>query len=155
MIPTIDGLFLTQQCYMCNLLTKTNMDGAKTVATPLLTTTKLSLARGSAQIDATEFRRVISALQYLSFITLDISFIVNKFAQLIHQPSSIHWKATKRLLRYLKNTVNHGLHLCFSSSIALKAYSNVDWTRNLDDRKSTTAYLIFIGSNLIFWCIRK
>ena len=87
------------------------MDGAKEVQTPLATTGSLQLHDGSPPADATEYRRTIGALQYLAFTRPDITFAVNKLAQFMHKPSSTHWVATKRLLRYLKHTIHHGLLL--------------------------------------------
>jgi hypothetical protein len=57
----------------------------------------------------------------------------------------------KRILRYLKHTITHGLLLkCIPSSI-LQAFSDVDWAGFLDDRKFTRAYCVFIGSNFDSW----
>lgn len=61
-IPKIDGLFLTQQSYVRDLLNRTHIDGVKIVTTPLSTTTKLTLADGSPSVDATKFQCVIGAL---------------------------------------------------------------------------------------------
>jgi hypothetical protein len=77
------------------------MDGAKDVTIPLSTSVSLKLNDGSAVVNPTEYRKVIGALQYLSLTRPDISFAVNKLSQFMHCPSTIHWTATKRLLRYL------------------------------------------------------
>lgn len=126
------------------------MEGAKTIATPLLTSVELQLANGSPSVDSTEFHRVINALQYFSYTRPNISFIiVNKLPQFMHSSSSTHWQVTKRLLRYLKNIVRHGILLCRSSPIHLHAFLDANWAINPNDRTSITAYLIFFGSNLI------
>ncbi|KAJ9702853.1 hypothetical protein PVL29_004548 [Vitis rotundifolia] len=54
-IPTKDGLFLTQHKYIQDILAKTSMDGAKDVTTPLSTLVSLQLANGSPSIDSTEY----------------------------------------------------------------------------------------------------
>jgi hypothetical protein len=77
------------------------MDGAKDVTTPLSTSVSLKLNDGSAAVNPTEYCKVIGALQYLSLTRPDISFAVNKLSQFMHCSSTIHWTATKRLLRYL------------------------------------------------------
>jgi len=59
------------------------------------------------------------------------------------------------LLRYLKGTIHHGLSFTRSSSITLSAFSDSDWAGNLDDRTSTTAYILFLGGNVIFWASCK
>ncbi|KAF5462813.1 hypothetical protein F2P56_018789 [Juglans regia] len=154
-ILTTEGLFLTQQKYVQDLLDRTCMDGAKYMTTPLSTSVKLHLGDGSPPVDCTEFRRIISALQYLSFTRPNISFAVNKLAQFMHNPSSIHWQATKSLLRYLTHIVQHSILLQQSSPIQLRAFLYADWVGNQDDRTSTTAYLLFLGSNFISWRTRE
>ena len=128
---------------------------AKSVSTPLPTDHDLKLLYGTALTDATEFRQVIGALQYLSFTRPDIAFAVNKLAQFMHRPMTGHWSLAKRLMQYLRGTISHGLLLCRDSPISLHAYSNADWVDNKDDRTFTSAYVIFLGSNVISWCSRK
>jgi hypothetical protein len=79
-IPTKEGLFLTQHKYIRDMLSKTSMDGAKDVTTPLSTLVSLKLADGSSSVDSTEYRKVIGALQYLSLTRPNISFAVNKLS---------------------------------------------------------------------------
>jgi hypothetical protein len=154
-IPTQNGLFLTQHKYIRDLLARTCMDGAKDVTTSLSTSVSLKLNDGSAAVNPTEYRKVIGALQYLSLTRPNISFAVNKLSQLMHCPSTIHWTATKQLLRYLKNTIFHGISIQKNVNPPLTCYSDADWAGNLDNRSSTSAYLIMLGSNLLFWSSRK
>ncbi|RVX10738.1 Retrovirus-related Pol polyprotein from transposon RE2 [Vitis vinifera] len=77
-IPTHAGLFLSQHQYICDLLSTTNMLGAKDVSTPLSTTAFLKLFDGTAPVDSTDFRRVIGSLQYLSLTQPDISFALTR-----------------------------------------------------------------------------
>ncbi|WKA01767.1 hypothetical protein VitviT2T_020032 [Vitis vinifera] len=79
-ISTKSGLFFSQHKYIRNLLSKTNMIGAKDVSTPLSTTTSLKLVDGTSSTNSTEFRSVIGALQYLSLTRPDISFSINKLS---------------------------------------------------------------------------
>ena len=154
-IPCSTGLFLSQQQYITDLLHRTKMFDAKPVATPLPSDNSLKLIDGTSLTDATEFRQVIGALQYLSFTRPDIAFAVNKLAQFMHRPTTGHWSLAKRLLRYLRGTLGLGLVLRRDSSMVLHAFSDADWAGNLDDRSSTSAYVVFLGSNAISWCSRK
>jgi histone deacetylase 1/2 len=150
-IPTTDGLFLSQHKYIHDILCKTNMLGAKEVSTTLSTTTTLQLIDGTSSVDITEFRSVLSGLQYLSLTRPDILFAVNKLSQFMHKPTTTHWTAVKRLLRYLKHTIYHGIHIQKSCRFNLMTYTNADWAGNYDDRSSTSAYICFLGSNQISW----
>jgi hypothetical protein len=69
-------------------------------------------------------------------------------------PTSVHWTAAKRVLRYLKGTLDFGLHYT-KGSFTLHGFCDSDWAGNPDDRRSTTGYGIFFGSNLISWSAKK
>jgi hypothetical protein len=73
----------------------------------------------------------------------------------MHRPLKPHWQAVKHILRYLKHTPSHGLLLHRTSNTKLQAYSDADWAGCQDDRCSTGAFCVFIGSNLISWSSRK
>ena len=73
----------------------------------------------------------------------------------MHQPSITHWIAVKRILRYLHGTLQEGLFFSSSSSFEIHAYSDADWAGCADDRRSTSGYCIFLGSNIISWSAKK
>ena len=116
---------------------------------PISSTHTLSQFVGDAFDDPTLYRSIVGALQYLAITRLDIFFTVNKVCQFMHCPTIPHWTVVKRILRYLKNTIHHGLLLRRSSSLSLNAYSDADWASCLDDRKSIGVFCIFLGPNLI------
>nr|CAD1833555.1 unnamed protein product [Ananas comosus var. bracteatus] len=147
----MQGLFLTQHKYISDILDGTKMLGAKDVVNLLLTSCSLSRHDGFPPTNATAYRKVVSALQYLSITRPDIAFTVNKLSQFMHQLSALHWIAVKRILRYLKSTINYGLHLKCYSNLLLHAYSNADWADDKDDRTSTSVYIVLLGTNRISW----
>lgn len=61
--------------------------------------------------DSTLYRKVAGTLQYLTVTHPDLSFVVNKMCQYMHAPTDDHWVALKRILRYVKGTLDHGLLL--------------------------------------------
>lgn len=61
----------------------------------------------------------------------------------------------KRILRYLKATINYGLHIKASNNYNLTGYADADWASDSDDKKSTTEYCIFMGNNIVSWCSKK
>lgn len=146
-----EGLFLSQHKYTVDMLRKFKMDGAKPVSTPM--SSKLPTLQGST--DATEYRSAIGGLQYLTLTRPDIAFTVNKLAQHMATPLASHWDAVKRLFRYLKGSLHHGLLLQRSSSLNLTAFTDSDFGGDLTDGKSTSAYIVFLGSNPISWRSRK
>lgn len=154
-IPTSSGNFLSQHRYIRDLLQKFDMEGAKPSPTPLSSTAVLQLHDGTSSTDATEFRRIIGGLQYLNLTRPDLSYCINKLSQFMHKPTSLHLQHLKRILRYIKLTINHGLMLHKTAANNLLAYSDADWGGNNDDRTSTSAYIIFFGGNPISWLSRK
>lgn len=73
----------------------------------------------------------------------------------MHQPTTSHWAATKRILRYLQGTLTYGLTFHSAPSLTIDAYSDADWAGSLDDRRSTSGYCIFLGNNLVSWSAKK
>jgi len=150
-IQTATGLFLSQHKYIVELLERTKIIDAKAVLTPLSTTISLNKDNGSPSTDATFYRSVVCSLQYLSMTRPDIAFFVNKLAQFMQRPTTTHLTALKRIMRYLKGTIFHGLLLQKPTSSALIAYSDADWAGNKDGYTSTSAHLVYYGPNLISW----
>ncbi|XP_068314888.1 uncharacterized mitochondrial protein AtMg00810-like [Pyrus communis] len=124
------------------------MADAKPLTTPAAPGCKLSLYEGEPFPDGTRFRSVVSALQYLLFTCPDIAFAVNQVCQYMHSPTTSHWAAVKRILRYLKGTHDHAL-VYTPSSLELTAFADADYAGDPDDRRSTGGYCIFLGDNLI------
>ncbi|XP_071683505.1 uncharacterized protein [Lolium perenne] len=152
-----NGLLLTQEKYANDLLQKIGMQGCKSAPTPLSSTEQLSLTDGTplGSDDSTQYRSVVGGLQYLTLTRPDLAYSVNKVCQYLHAPTTEHWTAVKRILRYVKDTVNTGITFVKSSSTFLSAFSDADWAGSIDDRRSTGGFAIFVGPNLVSWSARK
>jgi hypothetical protein len=68
--------------------------------------------------EATQHRKIVSGLQYLTLIQPDLSVVVNKVCQYLHEYRSSHWPAIKRILGYVRFTIDSG-HQFRSSSYVL------------------------------------
>lgn len=157
-VQTVEGgLALCQRKYILDLLKKANMANSKPCITLMATTEKLSKQYGTplSSIEATRYRSVVGALQYLTLTRPDISYSVNKVCQFLHSPTEAHWTAVKRILRYLQGTSSYGLLLRRSPSVMLSAFSDADWAGCPDDRRSTGGHVVFLGGNLVAWNSRK
>jgi len=141
-----NGLHLSQEKYATDLVKKAGLQGCKPSPTPLSSSEKLSLTEGQplGQDDSTRYRSLVGALQYLTLTRPDISFAVNKVCQFLHAPTTVHWTAAKRIVRYVKNTLNIGLNFSKSSSTLLSAFSDSNWAGCLDDRRSTGGFAVFL-----------
>lgn len=77
--------------------------------------------------DVTSYRRLIGSLQHLALTRPDISFALNKLAQHMQHPTDITMQAAKRVLRYLKGTIDHGLQLSQNLSPSIEGFCDSDW----------------------------
>jgi hypothetical protein len=152
---TTDGILLSQRRYILDILQRPKMADAKPICTLMATSTHLSTYDGETFSDPTLYRNTVGALKYLAITRPDIAFTVNRLSQFMHNPLLAHWQSTKRLMRYLKQTVDFGLKIQKSNSNSLQAFSDVDWAGCRDDRRSTGGYCIFLGKNLISWSCKK
>jgi histone deacetylase 1/2 len=147
---TIMDLMLCQHKYTLDILTRAGMLSCKPVDTPI-STSKATILPDPLFSDATHFCQIVGTLQYLTVTRPDICFAVNRVCQFMHAPIDSHWAAMKRILRYLRGTTSHGLHITRSSSFALHGFTDADWASSVEDRKSTSGYLVFFGQTLISW----
>ncbi|XP_070672609.1 uncharacterized protein [Malus domestica] len=146
------GLFLHQSKYALDLLKKTDMLGAKPSSIPV-SSSKLDHF-GALLPDPTSYRSIVGALQYLTWTRLDLAFAVNQVCQHMQAPRTIHLQAVKRILRYLKGTIDLGLWFTKGHQ-HLTAWSDADWVGCPVDRRSTSGYCVFLGSNLVAWSAKK
>ncbi|CAL8083411.1 unnamed protein product [Prunus armeniaca] len=115
---------------------------------------KLSAYDGEPHDSPDLYRSVVGALQYLTITRPDLSYAVNQVCQFMHSPTTTHWTAVKRILRYVKATYNHGL-LYKPGLSHLTAFSDADYAGNPDTRHSTGGFCIYFGSNLVSWSSKK
>jgi hypothetical protein len=127
------------------------MSDCKPCSTPVDTQAKLSEATGDLVADPTGYKSLAGALQYLTFTRPDISYAVQQICLHMHDPREPHLAALKRLLCYLRGTIDYGLLLHRSTSSELVVYTDADWAGCPDTRRSTFGYVVFLGGNLVSW----
>ncbi|XP_058217151.1 uncharacterized mitochondrial protein AtMg00810-like [Rhododendron vialii] len=147
------NLILCQSKYASDLLVKAGMQDCKpslspTSAKPLLLDPDLPFP------DQSWFRTIVGSLQYLTLTRPEISFSVNLACQHMHAPKQSHFVAVKQILRYIKGSLYQGLYYT-RGPLNLTAYSDADWAGDSVNRRSTSGYCLFLGSNLISWSAKK
>ncbi|XP_071687344.1 uncharacterized mitochondrial protein AtMg00810-like [Rutidosis leptorrhynchoides] len=149
------GLFLSQEKYAEDIIIRAGMTTCKTVKTPVDTNGKISGTQGPSYSDPTEFRSLAGALQYLTFTRPDISYAVQQICLHMHDPKECHMQALRRIIRYVRGTLSHGLQLTRSSISSLVSYTDADWGGCPDTRRSTSGYCVFLGGNLVSWSAKR
>ena len=121
----------------------------KSSPTPVDTKTKLNASSRNLYHDPTEYQSLAAALQYLTFTRPDISYVVKQVCLFMHDKKTQHMSSLKRILRYIHDTLDFGLHLHPSSVSKLVSYTDADWAGCPDTRRSTSGYCVYLGDNLI------
>uniref|UniRef100_A0A2N9H5U2 Reverse transcriptase Ty1/copia-type domain-containing protein n=1 Tax=Fagus sylvatica TaxID=28930 RepID=A0A2N9H5U2_FAGSY len=151
---TKSGFFVHQRKYLTDLLTKFHMLDSKAAPTPVVLTPTLTPSDDGVLSDPTPYRSLVGALQYAIFTRPDITFAVNRVCQFMHKPTSTHFMAAKRILRFLKGTLDKGI-LFQPGPLTLTAFTDADWADDPSDRRSTSGITVFLGHNLITWVSKK
>lgn len=107
--------------------------------------------------DNSDYRKLVGCLLYIAINTrLDIAASVSILAQKVCQPTQNDWVELKRVLKYLKGTINFNLRLSATKfDDLLYAYTDANWAEDRLDRKSNTGYVIFVCGGAVSWCSKK
>lgn len=157
-----DGsLDMSQKKYIKEILEEFGMIDCRPVATPIDIYVPLTKAFCPAtseekkDMEGVPYRRLVGKLMYLAQATRpDLSFVVSRLGQFASNPGRPHWVAAKRVLRYLKGTMDYEF-LIDRQGEDIVAYSDSDYAGCKDDRKSTTGYVIQFGSTPVIWKSNK
>ncbi|KAL5556704.1 hypothetical protein UlMin_038940 [Ulmus minor] len=110
---------------------------------------KLTQEDGDDLEDATVCRRLVGKLLYLTLTRPDIFYSVNRLSQFLVQPKTSHMHSAKRVLQYLKGSLGQGIFYPVNSKIQIKCFTDSDWGRCTDSRRSVTGFCVFIGDSLV------
>jgi hypothetical protein len=122
-----NGLFLCQRQYALEILRHAGMSECHPTTTPVDTKAKLSTFDGAPLADASAYRSLAGALQYLTLTRPDLAYAVQQVCLFMHDPRESHLSFLKRILRYVKGTLSYGLRIGTSPVDSLTAYSDADW----------------------------
>jgi hypothetical protein len=152
---TNEGIFLSHSKYACDLLHRFHMDNCKPTPSPSQYGVKLYATFTSPKFDATLYRQLVGSLLYLTHNRPDLSFVVGLVARYMKTPHESHWKAAKRILHYVRSTVQFGIHYNSGGTPLLVGFTNLYWAGDPDDQKSTAGYVFSLSSGPIYWACKK
>ena len=101
------------------------------------------------------YHHLIGSLLYLNHSCLDLSFAVGHVSRYMQTPHESHWKEAKRILQYIRGTIQFGIHYSIEGTPLLVGFTDSDWADDPDDRKSTAGYVFSLGSGPITWACKK
>ena len=155
-------LYINQHKYLESMLERFGMTNCKPIATPLEATYHQQTDEEEA-FDKNLYQQAIGCLTYISTATRpDISAAVGVLSSYMSNPSKEHWNGVKRLLRYIKGTINYGLKFKANESDGLNengdelyGYSDANWAGDVDSRRSTSGYVFKVANCTVSWSSKK
>ncbi|XP_025791870.1 uncharacterized protein LOC112873054 [Panicum hallii] len=146
------GFKLSQTAYAVELLERAGMVNCKPAPTPADTNPKLSSEDGALIKDASWYRSMAGALQYL---TLTRPYADQQVCLHVHAPRDSHTALLKRILRYIKGTTSLGLHIHRMDTLTITAYTDADWAGCPDTHRSTSRFCIYLEDSLVSWSSKR
>ena len=149
------GIFISQQKYVTDLLEKTGKIGCKPVSTLMDLNHKLGEAKEEPMVDKRMYHRLVGRLIYLAHTRPNIAYSVSVISRFMHDPREPHLQVAYRVLHYLKGNPRKGILFKKNDTLALEAYIDADYAGSIVDRRSTTGYCTFLEGNLVTWRSKK
>ncbi|XP_073962727.1 UDP-galactose 4'-epimerase isoform X2 [Choristoneura fumiferana] len=144
---------INQKSYITSLLKKYALQNAKEFDTPLANS---KLAADSEGKESTyDYQQIIGCLMYLAVNTRpDIAFAASYLSQFNTKCGKIHWLAAKRVLQYLKRTIDYSI-IYRKTGKPLMGYTDADWANCTSDRRSYTGYCFKLADGPVSWASKK
>lgn len=147
----LNGYKISQRGKIAALLRKFNMEQCNGVKTPMETDFEKDESP-SPMFDTNMYKSLLGSLMYISqWSRSDIAMACNLLARASSQPKQKHWLAAKRVLRYLKQTIDLSLYLEPKGGLSLTAYVDANFASDTETRKSTSGMTLFLAGALVGW----
>ena len=150
-----DGIYICQRRYALEVLKRFGMMESNSVGNPIVPGAKISRDENGITVDETHYKQLVGSLMYLTATRPDMMFVICLISRYMAKPMDLHLQVAKRALRYLKGTVNYGIHYKKGEDGKLLAFTDSDYAGDMDDRKSTSGYVFMMGSSAVSWCSKK
>jgi hypothetical protein len=150
-------LTIDQKQYLLDILDRFGMTDCNPIDTPLEPGKRYDrLKPGEAGADEKRFQAIIGCLTFAMTATRpDLSAAVGALSQFMAAPSQEHMGAAKRILRYVKRTLDYGLTFDGTGGSILTGYSDADWAGDLVERRSTSGYTFQFCGGTISWSSKR
>ncbi|GJT95008.1 putative RNA-directed DNA polymerase, partial [Tanacetum coccineum] len=133
-----DGITLKQSAYARNVLLKAGMADCNPSKSLIEHKEELTKDEGGVLVNPTLFRSIIGGLRFME------------------KPTVKHMQAVKRILRYIKGTIDYGLvYTKYHKGDLITGYSDSNHARDVEDRRSTGGNVFYLKENLVTWGSKK
>lgn len=149
------GIFICQKKYAQEVLERFKMNDCNPVQIPIVPGTKITRDVEGVKIDSTYYKQMVGSLMYMTATRPDLMYAVSLISRFMEAPTELHHQAVKKILRYLKGTINYGMFYKKSEGKELVSFSDSDYAGDLDDRKSTSGYVFLLSGAAVSWSSRK
>ncbi|GJS60265.1 uncharacterized mitochondrial protein-like protein [Tanacetum coccineum] len=150
-----DCMEIKQERYARKILKEAGMEDCNATSYLMEKDLKLSKAEDEPLVKATQYRKVAGCLRYLLHTRPDLTYSVGVVSQYMQSPRESHARAIKQILRYLKGTTSFGIKYNRSNDMKLVGYSDSSHNVDIDDERSTTGHVFYLGTSPITWCSQK
>ena len=148
-------IFISQSKYARDLVKKFSLKNAKHARTPMSTSLKLSKDASRKYVDQTLYRSIIGSLLYLIASGPDIAFNVDICTRFQACLKESHLFVVKRIMKYVNGTLGYGIWFTLDINVDITGYTDANWARSTNDRKSTFGGCFYVGNNLVAWHSKK
>lgn len=132
------GIHISQKKYAGEVFERFGMGSCNGVKNPIVPgSIKLSKREEGKQVDGTFFKQMVGCLMYMTTTRPDLMYYVCLISRFMSNPKEVHMLAAKRILRYIKSTIDLGIFYGKGCKDKLVAYTDSDYAGDIDDRKST------------------
>lgn len=151
-----DSIFIHQSKYIHQIVHKFGQEDSNPVSVPADPNSSLSKDLGKP-IENIPYREAVGSLMFLAIVSRpDIMYSIGLVSRYLQNPTTAHWNAVKRIFKYLKGTLNIGIHYKRDPcGINLSGYCDSDFAGDIDTRRSTTGYVFLINNSAVTWKSQK
>ncbi|RVW73385.1 Retrovirus-related Pol polyprotein from transposon TNT 1-94 [Vitis vinifera] len=149
---------LSQRTYIDKVLQRYGMQNSKPGDTPVAKGDKFSFNQcpknslESQEMQKIPYASAVGSLMYAQVCTRpDIAYIVGMLGRYLSNPGMDHWRAAKRVMRYLQRTKEYMLTYRRLDQLELIGYSDSDFAGCQDSRRSTSGYIYLLAGGAISW----
>ena len=148
-----DKIFMMQRNQILQILKRFGIKDSRLAGTPIDSDAKLLRLENSSreEMEMYPICELIGSLMYLAVGTRpDIAYAISSLSQFSTCYAKDHWVAGKRVLRYLRGTLSHGIRFQRSKKDR-EGFTDADWEARIEDRRSYTGFAFILGGGPVSW----